>query len=38
MDQVLKAVGNREGKYLMSILAGEEYGIGLISQDLPYFL
>ncbi len=30
MDQAVKAVVNREGKYLTFILAGEEYGIGIL--------
>ena len=30
MDQMLKAVADREGKYLTFILAGEEYGIGIL--------
>jgi purine-binding chemotaxis protein CheW len=30
MDQAVKAVANREGKYLTFILAGEEYGIGIL--------
>jgi purine-binding chemotaxis protein CheW len=30
MDQAVKAAGNREGKYLTFILAGEEYGIGIL--------
>ena len=30
MDQVVKVVGNREGKYLTFTLAGEEYGIGIL--------
>jgi purine-binding chemotaxis protein CheW len=30
MDQVVKALGNREGKYLTFSLAGEEYGIGIL--------
>ena len=30
MDQAVKAVSNREGKYLTFILAGEEYGIGIL--------
>ena len=30
MDQALKAIANREGKYLTFVLAGEEYGIGIL--------
>ncbi len=30
MDQAWKAVSNREGKYLTFVLAGEEYGIGIL--------
>jgi purine-binding chemotaxis protein CheW len=30
MDQAVKAMVNREGKYLTFSLAGEEYGIGII--------
>ena len=30
MDQAVKAMVNREGKYLTFILAGEEYGIGIL--------
>jgi purine-binding chemotaxis protein CheW len=30
MDQAVKAVSNREGKYLTFVLAGEEYGIGIL--------
>jgi len=30
MDQVVKAMVNREGKYLTFSLAGEEYGIGIL--------
>jgi purine-binding chemotaxis protein CheW len=30
MDQAVKAMGNREGKYLTFVLAGEEYGIGIL--------
>ena len=30
MDQAVKAMGDREGKYLTFILAGEEYGIGIL--------
>ncbi|MBM4350478.1 MAG: purine-binding chemotaxis protein CheW [Deltaproteobacteria bacterium] len=30
MDQVVKAMTNREGKYLTFSLAGEEYGIGIL--------
>lgn len=30
MDQVIKAMVNREGKYLTFSLAGEEYGIGIL--------
>jgi len=30
MDQAVKAVANREGKYLTFSLAGEEYGIGIL--------
>ena len=30
MDQVVKAMANREGKYLTFSLAGEEYGIGIL--------
>jgi purine-binding chemotaxis protein CheW len=30
MDQAVKAVANREGKYLTFVLAGEEYGIGIL--------
>jgi purine-binding chemotaxis protein CheW len=30
MDQVVKAVSEREGKYLTFTLAGEEYGIGIL--------
>ncbi len=30
MDQAIKAMGEREGKYLTFTLAGEEYGIGIL--------
>lgn len=30
VDQALKAIGDREGKYLTFTLAGEEYGIGIL--------
>ena len=30
MDQTIKAMTNREGKYLTFSLAGEEYGIGIL--------
>jgi len=30
MDQAVKAMTNREGKYLTFVLAGEEYGIGIL--------
>jgi purine-binding chemotaxis protein CheW len=30
MDQTVKALANREGKYLTFSLAGEEYGIGIL--------
>ena len=30
MDQAVKLAANREGKYLTFILAGEEYGIGIL--------
>ncbi len=30
IDQAVKAVGNREGKYLTFSMAGEEYGIGIL--------
>jgi purine-binding chemotaxis protein CheW len=30
MDQAVKAMVNREGKYLTFVLAGEEYGIGIL--------
>jgi purine-binding chemotaxis protein CheW len=30
MDQAVKAMGNREGKYLTFSLAKEEYGIGIL--------
>jgi len=30
MDQAVKAIANREGKYLTFVLAGEEYGIGIL--------
>ncbi|MHB8910302.1 MAG: chemotaxis protein CheW [Syntrophales bacterium] len=30
MDQAVKAMANREGKYLTFTLAGEEYGIGIL--------
>jgi purine-binding chemotaxis protein CheW len=30
MDQAVKAMVNREGKYLTFTLAGEEYGIGIL--------
>jgi purine-binding chemotaxis protein CheW len=30
MDQAVKAMDNREGKYLTFALAGEEYGIGIL--------
>ncbi len=30
MDQAVKAVADREGKYLTFALAGEEYGIGIL--------
>ena len=30
VDQVVKAVSEREGKYLTFTLAGEEYGIGIL--------
>ena len=30
MDQAVKAMANREGKYLTFSLAGEEYGIGIL--------
>ena len=30
MDQIVKVVANREGKYLTFALAGEEYGIGIL--------
>jgi purine-binding chemotaxis protein CheW len=30
MDQAVKAAANREGKYLTFVLAGEEYGIGIL--------
>jgi purine-binding chemotaxis protein CheW len=30
MDQAVKAMENREGKYLTFVLAGEEYGIGIL--------
>jgi purine-binding chemotaxis protein CheW len=30
MDQAVKAMGNKEGKYLTFSLAGEEYGIGIL--------
>lgn len=30
MDQVIKATGEREGKYLTFMLAEEEYGIGIL--------
>jgi len=29
MDQAVRAVADREGKYLTFALAGEEYGIGI---------
>lgn len=29
-DQAVKAMANREGKYLTFVLAGEEYGIGIL--------
>jgi len=29
MDQAVKAMGEREGKYLTFTLANEEYGIGI---------
>ena len=30
MDQAMRAIGNREGKYLTFTLADEEYGIGIL--------
>jgi purine-binding chemotaxis protein CheW len=30
MDQAVKAIGDKEGKYLTFSLAGEEYGIGIL--------
>jgi purine-binding chemotaxis protein CheW len=30
MDQAVKAIADREGKYLTFALAGEEYGIGIL--------
>ena len=30
MDQAVKAIDNKEGKYLTFSLAGEEYGIGIL--------
>jgi len=30
MDQAVKAMGDKEGKYLTFSLAGEEYGIGIL--------
>ncbi|MBW2020763.1 MAG: chemotaxis protein CheW, partial [Deltaproteobacteria bacterium] len=30
MDQAVKAMGEREGKYLTFTLANEEYGIGIL--------
>jgi purine-binding chemotaxis protein CheW len=30
MDQAVRAMVNREGKYLTFVLAGEEYGIGIL--------
>lgn len=30
MDQAVRAMANREGKYLTFTLAGEEYGIGIL--------
>src|SRR5512136_2237528 len=30
LDQAVKAIANREGKYLTFALAGEEYGIGIL--------
>ncbi|MDI6761879.1 MAG: chemotaxis protein CheW [Thermodesulfobacteriota bacterium] len=30
MDQAVKAMGDREGKYLTFSLAGEEYGVGIL--------
>jgi purine-binding chemotaxis protein CheW len=30
MDQAVKAMTNREGKYLTFVLSGEEYGIGIL--------
>ena len=30
MDQAMKAMADREGKYLTFSLAGEEYGIGIL--------
>jgi len=30
MDQAVKAMANREGKYLTFVLVGEEYGIGIL--------
>jgi len=30
VDQAVKAMVNREGKYLTYVLAGEEYGIGIL--------
>ena len=30
MDQAVKAMTDREGKYLTFVLAGEEYGIGIL--------
>jgi purine-binding chemotaxis protein CheW len=30
MDQAVKAMADREGKYLTFVLAGEEYGIGIL--------
>ena len=30
MDQAVKAMSDKEGKYLTFSLAGEEYGIGIL--------
>jgi purine-binding chemotaxis protein CheW len=30
MDQAVKAIGDKEGKYLTFTLADEEYGIGIL--------
>ena len=32
MDQAMRAIGNREGKYLTFTLADEEYGIGILKE------